>query len=129
MKRTMAIALVLAFLGGPALRAENRAAGMLIDGALIGGGGLVAALPFMVDVGESGALLCYTAGGLLAVSGITFLIFDIIFREPHTASLMADNAVLKHVSFNVLPDDKIYVGIRFKLPMNKEQCTVPPIPY
>jgi hypothetical protein len=114
----LAVSIAVALLGSQSLWPTDRVTGMVIDGAMIGGGGLLIAIPFFTDLTETGDALCYTAGGILAASGITFLILDVLFRVPDTASVTRDNALLKavqtHVSFAVSPD-RIYLGLRFNL--------------
>jgi hypothetical protein len=116
----MLLALVLAvgLVGSQSLWPKDRVTGMIIDGAMIGGGGLLLAIPFFTDLTEASDVLCYTAGGILAASGISFLILDALFRAPNTASVVRDNAVLTavraHVSFAVSPD-RVYLGLRFNL--------------
>jgi hypothetical protein len=114
----LAVSIAVALLGSQSLWPKDRVTGMIIDGAMIGGGGLLLAIPFFTDMTETSDALCYTAGGILAASGITFLVLDALFRAPNTASVVRDNALLTavqaHVSFAVSPD-RVYLGLRCNL--------------
>jgi hypothetical protein len=114
LKQKIAVFLLMASLGSPALRAEDTTSGMIIDGIMIGGGALMIALPFFTEQGQTGGAVWYTAGGILAASGIAFLIVDLFCNNPATMALVENHAVLKHVSFAIAPD-KVYMGFRFNL--------------